>query len=370
MKSCCSSNNNFKSYGCCCSKIICVTGPTGPQGLKGEAGIDGKSDTIVIRNTVTANPGEEAKVIDVGNENMHVLDFIIPMGKEGNVGPKGEKGDMGSTGPQGEKGEAGIDGKSDTIVIRNTVTANPGEEAKVIDVGNGNMHVLDFIIPMGKEGSVGPKGEKGDMGETGPKGEKGKDGNCERIEIAGVKTLDAGMEAKVEDNFLDNTHHLTIFIPKGEKGEIGPVGPKEPIMEGSTEGMLFASFSETNISGLMNVQESNIIPTNSKYFEFVDNTEIKIKAGTYEIAFSGAIEDVDNSHGGIFYVRDSNGQVVMDLSFKLPSGLINQMHFSQNVLFEFKNDSSLQVMAGIMGDYASSKVKISDVNLLLKKIYV
>ena len=60
----------------------------------------------------------------------------------------------------------------------------------------------------------------------------------------------------------------------------------------------------------------------------------------------------------------------MDLSFKLPGGVVPQMHFSQNVVFEFKKDTTLQVMAGIIGDAASSRVKINDVNLLLKKIYV
>ena len=38
-------------------------------------------------------------------------------------------------------------------------------------------------------------------------------------------------------------------------------------MESSTEGMLFASFAETNISGLMNIQENHIIPTDSELTE-------------------------------------------------------------------------------------------------------
>ena len=73
-------------------------------------------------------------------------------------------------------------------------------------------------------------------------------------------------------------------------------------------------------------------------------------------------------HGGIFYVKDDTGKVVMDLSFKLPSGVISQMHFSQNVLIKFDTDVTLQVMAGIIGDAESSKVVINDVNLLLKKL--
>ena len=226
------------------------------------------------------------------------------------------------------------------------------------------------------KGEKGDKGDKGDTGEAGPKGENGKDGNCEIIDIVDTQTLDAGQMAKVTDNFSVNTHHLTIAIPKGDKGDqgdvgpVGPEGPEGPIMEGSTEGMLFVSFAETNISGLMNIQDTHIIPTDSEYFEINGKNDIIVNAGIYEIAFSGAIEEVDSTHGGIFYVKDDAGQVVMDLSFKLPGGVVPQMHFSQNIVFEFKKDTTLQVMAGIIGDAASSRVKINDVNLLLKKIYV
>ena len=223
------------------------------------------------------------------------------------------------------------------------------------------------------KGEKGDKGDKGDTGEVGPKGENGEDGNCEIIDIVDTKTLDAGQMAKVIDNFSLNTHHLTIAIPKGDKGDVGPTGPQGPIgpiMEGSTEGMLFASFAETNISGLMNIQDTHIIPTGSEFFKINGRNDIIVSSGIYEIAFSGAIEEVDSTHGGIFYVKDDAGQVVMDLSFKLSGGVVPQMHFSQNVVFEFKKDTTLQVMAGIIGDAASSRIKINDVNLLLKKIYV
>ena len=223
------------------------------------------------------------------------------------------------------------------------------------------------------KGEKGDKGDKGDTGEVGPKGENGEDGNCEIIDIVDTKTLDAGQMAKVTDNFSLNTHHLTIAIPKGDKGDVGPTGPQGPIgpiMEGSTEGMLFASFAETNISGLMNIQDTHIIPTDSEFFKINGRNDIIVSPGVYEIAFSGAIEDVDSTHGGIFYVKDDAGQVVMDLSFKLSGGVVPQMHFSQNIVFEFKKDTTSQVMAGIIGDAASSQVKINDVNLLFKKIYV
>ena len=212
------------------------------------------------------------------------------------------------------------------------------------------------------------KGDKGDKGESGPKGDAGEIGKSEIINIVGTKTLDAGFDARVDDNFYDNTHHLTISIPKGEKGDVGEIGPEGPIAEGFTEEVLFVSFAETNISGLMNIQDKYLIPQNAKYFNISGKTDIKLTQGVYEIAFSGAIEEVDNMHGGIFYVKDDTGKVVMDLSFKLPGGVISQMHFSQNVLIKFDTDVTLQVMAGIIGDAESSKVVINDVNLLLKKL--
>lgn len=138
------------------------------------------------------------------------------------------------------------------------------------------------------KGEKGDKGDKGDTGEVGPKGENGEDGNCEIIDIVDTKTLDAGQMAKVTDNFSLNTHHLTIAIPKGDKGDVGPTGPQGPIgpiMEGSTEGMLFASFAETNISGLMNIQETHIIPTDSEFFKINGRNDIIVSAVFMKLLF-------------------------------------------------------------------------------------
>lgn len=55
--------------------------------------------------------------------------------------------------------------------------------------------------------------------------------------------------------------------------------------------MLFASFAETNISGLMNIQETHIIPTDSEFFKINGRNDIIVSAGIYQIAFSGAIEE-------------------------------------------------------------------------------
>lgn len=267
---------------------------------------------------------------------------------------------IGPTGPRGE-GINIIDAyKTEDELLDNHPLGKTGDAYLV------NSHIF---IWSEKDGIWKDAGSiKGDKGEAGPKGDAGEIGKSEIINIVGTKTLDAGFDARVDDNFYDNTHHLTISIPKGEKGDAGEIGPKGPIREGSTEEILFVSFAETNISGLMNIQDKYLIPQNAKYFNTSGNTDIKLTQGVYEIAFSGAIEEVDNMHGGIFYVKDDTGKVVMDLSFKLPGGVISQMHFSQNVLIKFDTDVTLQVMAGIIGDDESSKVVINDVNLLLKKL--
>lgn len=270
---------------------------------------------------------------------------------------------IGPTGPRGE-GINIIDAyKTEDELLDNHPLGKTGDAYLV------NSHIFIWSEKDGiwkDAGSI--KGDKGDKGEAGPKGDAGEIGKSEIINIVDTKTVDAGFGARVDDNFYDNTHHLTISIPKGEKGDAGEIGPEGPIREGSTEEILFVSFAEINVSGLMNIQDKYLMPQNAKYFNTSGNTDIKLTQGVYEIAFSGAIEEVDNMHGGIFYVKDDTGKVVMDLSFKLPGGVISQMHFSQNVLIKFDTDVTLQVMAGIIGDAESSKVVINDVNLLLKKL--
>lgn len=49
--------------------------------------------------------------------------------------------------------------------------------------------------------------------------------------------------------------------------------------------------------------------------------------------------------------------LLKDSTIKLSGGSVPQMHFSQNIFFEFKKDTTLQVIAGIIGEFASSQVK-------------
>lgn len=261
---------------------------------------------------------------DCCNNCCKVVGIPGPPGPQGIQGPKGDMGPQGIQGLpgiQGNQGPKGDTGVSEKITIGNTITGDAGTSAIVKDNLVENNHILEFIIPKGLDGKDGIQGPKGDTGATGEKGEK------------------------------------------GEKGDTGPI----PVS--SYEGLLFASYVETNYSRELPIQESTIIPINTEYFIITDTT-IAVKQGTYEINFAGSIEKVDNSHGGIFYLKNSNNQVILDLSFNLPAGNTNQMHFSQSIIYSFNEDTILQVQAGITGDIESSNVVISDINLIMKKIHI
>ena len=168
---------------------------------------------------------EKIKYIMESNE---IRNKLYKMGICPVVGPTGPKGDRGDIGPVGETGI------SHEIIIDETKTINPDEPAKVQDEFNNNTHYLTFYIPKGEkgeQGSIGPIGPKGEKGETGPMGLPGEKGISEIIIIDKTETVEPDEPAKIQDDFNDNTHHLTFYIPKGEKGEkgdqgsVGPAGP-------------------------------------------------------------------------------------------------------------------------------------------------
>ncbi len=188
-------------------------GPTGPQGPRGENG----PTTITVGKTETGDFGTEAVVTNVGTNKDVILDFKIP---RGTPGEKGEQGEQGPIGPRGLPGEIG---RSEVITINGTETINPDEEASVQDDQEGLIHHLTFYIPKGEKGEQGTPGEKG---EQGPRGLPGEIGRSEGISIDGTETISPGDDAQVLDDFENLVHHLTFYIPKGEKGEQGLRGPK------------------------------------------------------------------------------------------------------------------------------------------------
>lgn len=160
--------------------------------------------------------------------------------------------------------------------------------------------------------------------------------------------------------------------PKGDKGDQGPqgnIGPTGPIAPSSNEGLLFSSFVDTKTSEKMSINNSWLIPNESEYFSILNNTEIEIQPGIYEITFSGLIEQADDTHGATFYLQNSEGTALKDLTYKLEPNSGKQMSFSQNIVFRFEKETILEVAADILGDSSTSNVVISGVNLTIKKIH-
>ena len=162
---------------------------------------------------------ETKKLIGEASKNIR---FCYAKGPTGPTGPQGEagiqglRGEIGPTGPRGEDGGA-------TIEVGITETVDAATEALVTNVGTNKDVVLNFKIP---RGSPGVEGKIGPTGPEGPRGLPGEIGISQVITIDGTETLEPGEEAEVQDDFDGNIHHLTFYIPKGEKGDTGPIGPQ------------------------------------------------------------------------------------------------------------------------------------------------
>ncbi len=180
-------------------KLTTVTGPQGPTGATGPTGPTGADgvSAVVVRSTSTIDSGLQAKVEFERVGNVTYLDFFIP---QGNTGP------------------------IDVIRAGEVTTLGNKDQACVNDRFDGRMHFFDFGIPCGNPGEKGEKGDKGDEGPIGPRGYPGETGKSEMISIDLTETLNPGEDAQVLDDFENNIHHLTFFIPKGDTGPIGPQG--------------------------------------------------------------------------------------------------------------------------------------------------
>ena len=141
------------------------------------------------------------------------------------------------------------------------------------------------------------------------------------------------------------------------QGLIGPTGPQGETPSSSTEGIFFSSYNDTNDIEAMIINETWLVPEPSEYFIVPNNTEVEVVPGIYEIDLSGYIDGVDNTHGGSFYLVDSTGSAIKDLTFELPLSDISKMYFSKNILFRFKDDTTLEVMTNLTGDINTSNVE-------------
>lgn len=300
-------------------KFCYIQGPTGPRGPKGENG----PTTIEIGKIETINPEMNAEVINTGTNKDVILNFKIPRGMDGIQGPQGPIGPMGLQGEQGIKG---------------------------------------------------PKGEKGEQGEQGPRGFPGEIGISQAITIDGAETVEFNEEAQVQDDFENNIHHLTFYIPKGEKGDAGPIGPEGPKGEDGTNedilynSLFFVDIPETTVTGIAQVGSSKKIPNTDEYFKISESRNINIQqSGTYEITLNGKISGVTSTIGASFYLYDvTNNQKISNSTLQLRKGNISEMTFSKLFLLEVNNLVQLQLRTEIENNQTAD-ITFSDINILIKK---
>lgn len=250
---------------------------------------------------------------------------------------------QGPTGPKGEKGEDG----PTTISVGKTITGIEGTEAVVTNVGTNKDVILNFVIPRGDVGPIGPKGDKGNIG---PKGEQGERGIAGPIGLKG----DTGPTG-----------------PTGPKGDIGPKGDKgdpgslEPVLYNSS---FFVNVPETTVSGTALLGTPKIIPNNNEYFKISNGINVSIqKNGSYEIYLSGKISGVTSNIGASFYLQDvTNNQKITNSIFELKKGNISEMNFSKFFLLEITNPIEIQLITEIENNQTAD-ITFSDMNILIKK---
>lgn len=297
------------------TRFYTIPGPKGEKGDKGESG----TASVIVGSTETVGCYEEAEVINVGTDENVILNFKIPRGVDGIPGEKGdpgEQGDKGDVGPKGDKGEQGI---------------------------------------------PGPQGEKGETGD------KGDTGVSETIVIDSTETLEPTEEASVVDNFIDNTHHLSFYIPKGEKGNTGAGAGVT-----AYNSIICVRYADASDSRSMTIKEKTFLPDPSSTFSVPSTINIDINATSiYEITLSGKISGVTQDNGGKFYfVNVTTGEIISNLSFALLEGDTSDMSFSSTVIIQLFAPATFQVKSVITNNLSSSSVSISDVCLIMKRYNV
>lgn len=275
-------------------RFCCVQGPKGDPG----------PTTITVGTTMTSDAGTNAKVSNSGTTKDVILDFLIPRGKDG-----------------------------EKIEIGTTYTLDANARAKVVDKLVGNVHTIDFYIPQGFDGINGVDGEPG---------AKGDPGISEQIEISETKTIDAGMDADVEDDFDGNTHYLTFLIPKGEKGEQGiqgtpgPAGPAGPAGANGVQGEPGpkGDTGDANLTSYANIYEN----TGNSYSLTGDRT-IQVRLGVVgeyknmNITFTNAIGAKEEGVYKVdyFFMAKSSAAGVITLELRKETEGIAGTKLSKNV---------------------------------------
>lgn len=210
---------------------------------------------------------------------------------------------------------------------------------------------------------TGPKGDIGPKGDTGPRGFPGEIGISEVITIDGTETVEAGEAAEVQDDKIGTVHHLSFYIPKGEKGDTSPTGSLGPT---SYDAACFASFKDSTTAGTSMITTTRIIPGNSDILSISGN-QIKVsRTSVFEITLCGRISGVTADSGGKFYLYNTTtGEKISDMEFVLDKGNTSDMDFSEVNFADVYAGGNLEVRTEIIGNDTGG-VTFSMINVILK----
>ena len=90
------------------------------------------------------------------------------------------------------------------------------------------------------------------------------------------------------------------------------------------------------------------------------NTNITLnQSGIYEITLCGQISGVDQSHGVIFYLSNTNGAVIQDLSFELKAGTTSRMDCSETIITKIEENQVNYLVYTIDRDAQTSNIFVS-----------
>lgn len=240
-------------------------GASGYTPVKGTDYFDGSAATIEI-GTVTS--GITASVSNAGTATSAKFNFVLP------VGPQGSKGESGYT---PIKGTDYFDGSAATIEI-GTVTS--GTSAFVSNGGTTTSAVLNFVLP------VGPQGSKGDSGYTPIKGTDYFDGVSPHVSSVVITMIEPNGTASASVTGEQTNLTVNLFIPRGSQGIQGSAGPQG-------NAFTYADFTVEQLEGLRGPQgskgDSGYTPV--KGTDYFDGSAATIEIGTVT---SGASAFVSN----------------------------------------------------------------------------
>ena len=230
--------------------------------------------SLNIAETMTGQPGTDAKVENIGTESAQRLKFTIPQGAKGETGPKGDTGEKGEQGDKGEKGDPGNPGKdgtngkngdtwvpsvsdagllswaknstdipaqvnikgpkgdtgpAPTLATGTVTTLAAGSNATATVKGGSGSYTIDFGIPRGSNGTNGTNGKDGANGKTW----------LPSVDTAGNLTWTQSdtTTAPAKRNIKGATGAQGPAGPAGPAGPTGPQGPKGDTGAQGTQGI-------------------------------------------------------------------------------------------------------------------------------------